>query len=54
LITKEAKISFTDKEHTYIASDEEREAGHKDTRYRNFECESKSRLGCNLGSDVAG
>jgi hypothetical protein len=47
-------MKFTDKEHNYIESDEEREAGHEDTRYKNFECENKSRLGCNLGIDVAG
>ena len=54
LASKELKMKFTDKEHNYIESDEEREAGHEDTRYRNFECENKSQLGCNLGIDVAG
>jgi hypothetical protein len=34
--------------------DEEREGGHEDTRYRNFECGNKFRLGCDLGIDVAG
>ena len=47
-------MKFTDKEHNYIESDEERESGHEDTRHKNFECENKSRLGCNLGIDVAG
>ena len=45
-------MNFTDKEHNYIESDEEREQGHEDTRYKNFECDN--RLGCNLGIDVAG
>jgi hypothetical protein len=43
-----------DKEQSYIESDEEREHGHEDTRYKNFECENKTNLGCNLGVDVAG
>ena len=37
-------MKFTDKEHNYIESDEERESGHEDTRYRNFECENKIRF----------
>jgi hypothetical protein len=45
-------MNFTEKEHSYIESDEERERGHEDTRYKNFECDN--RLGCNLGVDVAG
>ena len=45
-------MKFTEKEHNYIESDEEREVGHEDTRHKNFECEH--RLGCNLGIDVAG
>ena len=45
-------MNFTDREHNYIESDEEREQGHEDTRYKNFEC--NNRLGCNLGIDVAG
>ena len=45
-------MNFTDKEHNYIESDEEREEGHEDTRYKNFECDNP--LGCNLGIDVAG
>ena len=47
-------MRFTEIEHNYIESDEEREVGHEDTRYKNFECEYKSRLRCNLGIDVAG
>ena len=47
-------MRFTESDHNYIESDEEREVGHEDTRYKNFECEIKSKLGCNLGIDVAG
>ncbi|UCH20665.1 MAG: hypothetical protein JSU83_19335 [Deltaproteobacteria bacterium] len=47
-------MNFTDKEHNYIESDEEREVGHKDTRYKNFKCENETSFGCNLGVDVAG
>ncbi len=48
-------MKFTENEHSYIESDEERETGHLDTRYKNFECEFKDpALGCNLGVDVAG
>ena len=47
-------MKFTDKDHNYIESDDERESGHEDTRYKNFECVNKSQLGCNLGIDVAG
>jgi quinol-cytochrome oxidoreductase complex cytochrome b subunit len=28
----------------YIETDEEPESGHEDTRYKNFECESKSQF----------
>ena len=45
-------MKFTEKEHNYIESEEEREVGHEDTRYKNFECDHP--LGCNLGIDVAG
>ena len=38
----------------YIDSEKERENGHTDTRWKNFECEIKSNLGCDLGIDVAG
>ena len=47
-------MKFTEKEHNYIESEEEREAGHEDTRNKNFECENKTRFPCNLGIDVAG
>jgi hypothetical protein len=46
-------MKFTDKEHNYIESDDERDSGHKDTRYKNFDCDNNSSLGCNLGIDVA-
>jgi hypothetical protein len=48
------KMRFTESDHNYIESDEERDAGHEDTRYKNFECDIKTRLGCNMGIDVAG
>jgi|GEM_PF-1177453 len=38
----------------YFETDEERETGHVDTRSRNFECENKTRIGCDMGIDVAG
>ena len=38
----------------HIESDTEREDGHTDTRWKNFECEIKSNLGCDPGIDVAG
>lgn len=41
-------------EHNYIESDEEREAGHQDTRHYNFECDSFDSIGCDTGVDVAG
>ena len=47
-------MKFTENEHSYIESDKEREDGHEDTRHKNFECDNRSRLGCNLGIDVAG
>jgi hypothetical protein len=47
-------MNFTEKEHYYIESDDERESGHEDTRYKIFECDSKFQLGCNLSIDVAG
>lgn len=43
-----------DNDENYIESEEEREKGHTDTRWRNFECENKTRLGCDPGIDVAG
>jgi hypothetical protein len=47
-------MKFTDKDHNYIDNDEERDSGHEDTRYKNLECKNKTKLGCNLGIDVAG
>lgn len=38
----------------YIENDNERENGHTDTRWKNFECENESNLGCDPGIDVAG
>lgn len=38
----------------YIETNAEREAGHTDTRWKNFECETKTNLGCDPGIDVAG
>ena len=38
----------------YFESDTEREEGHTDTRWKNFECEYKTNLGCDPGIDVAG
>jgi hypothetical protein len=47
-------MNFKDKKHSYVESEKEREEGHTDTRHFNFECEPKSRLGCDPGIDVAG
>ena len=39
----------------YFEADKEREAGHVDTRSRNFECENPDKnLGCDMGIDVQG
>jgi hypothetical protein len=38
-------MNFDDKEQNYIESDEEREAGHIDTREQNNACDKR---GCNL------
>jgi len=39
----------------YTENDSEREAGHTDTRHKNFECEKPdANLGCDPGIDVAG
>jgi len=39
----------------YTEREEEREAGHEDTRGRNFECDRPDpNLGCDMGIDVAG
>jgi len=45
-------MSFTELLHDYIETDEEREVGHVDTRFRNLGCENP--VGCDLGIDVAG
>jgi hypothetical protein len=48
-------MKFTDKDHNYIESDEEREIGHQDTRELNHNCKNPDpSLGCNLGIDVQG
>ena len=44
----------SEKEQSYVESDEERERGHVDTRHKNFECEKKTSIGCDPGIDVAG
>ena len=42
-------------EQSYIETDKEREEGHVDTRYKNFECEKPDEhLGCDMGIDVQG
>ncbi|MEE4264952.1 MAG: hypothetical protein V2I56_19865 [Desulfobacteraceae bacterium] len=38
-------MKFTDKEHNYIESEEERGAGHEDTRHKNFEVRIKADWG---------
>lgn len=39
----------------YFENEKEREEGHVDTRWANFECENKDpHLGCDPGIDVAG
>ena len=46
---------MAEKVQNYIEYDEEREQGHEDTRYKNFECENPDpHLGCDLGIDVMG
>ena len=48
-------MKFSETEHNYIESDEERENGHEDTREFNHQCEDPDlSLGCNLGIDVQG
>ena len=48
-------MKFTDRDHNYIESDEERNEGHVDTRHRNFECvKPDPSLGCDTGIDVQG
>ena len=40
---------------SYVESENERNEGHVDTRYRNFECENPDEnIGCDPGIDVAG
>mgnify|MGYP001603056533 CR=1 FL=1 len=39
----------------YVENEREREDGHVDTRYKNFECDAPDKnLGCDPGIDVAG
>ena len=39
----------------YFETDNERDEGHVDTRWKNFECENPDPdLGCDLGIDVQG
>ena len=45
-------MKFTETEHNYIETDEEREEGHIDVRTSNHQCDGP--LGCDLGIDVAG
>ena len=53
--SKEANMKFTEKDYNYIESDEERNEGHVDTRYKNFECDQPDpSLGCDMGIDVQG
>jgi hypothetical protein len=44
-------MNFTETNHNYIETEEEREIGHIDVRHPDFEC---GPLGCELGIDVAG
>lgn len=46
---------MAEKVQNYMESDQEREAGHEDTRAANFECETPDpNLGCDMGIDVQG
>jgi hypothetical protein len=46
---------MAEKVQDYSEHDSEREDGHKDTRWKNFECDNKDEhLGCDPGIDVAG
>jgi hypothetical protein len=47
-------MNFTDKQHSYVKSNEEREEGYTGTRHLNVEYESKSSPGCDPKVDVAG
>ena len=46
-------MNFTEKEHNYIETDEQRERGHVDTIKRYFDaCDNA--LGCDPGIDIPG
>ena len=46
---------MSDRDQSYVESENEREEGHADTRHNNFECDSPDpHLGCDPGIDVAG
>lgn len=45
-------MKFTENDHDYIESEDERDEGHIDVRTPNLNCEGP--LGCDLGIDVAG
>ena len=48
-------MNFTNRKHSYIGSEEEKNEGHVDTRHLDFECDNPNRsLGCDLGNDVDG
>ncbi len=53
-LPKQEEIDMSSQEHNYIESDDEREAGHEDTRHFNLECETFDSIGCDTGVDVAG
>lgn len=46
---------MADRTQDYFETDSERDEGHVDTRWKNFECENPDpSLGCDLGIDVQG
>ena len=46
---------MSEREQDYFENDKERDKGHEDTRWKNFECEKPDEhLGCDPGIDVAG
>lgn len=46
---------MSDIQQDYLETERERDEGHQDTRWKNFECETPdSHLGCDPGIDVAG
>jgi len=46
---------MVDRTEDYFETDNERDEGHVDTRWKNFECENPDpHLGCDLGIDVQG